>query len=253
VLVVDGIFGPITQASVREFQRLFGLNPDGIVGPLTWGALMPECYGTPIPPYPGFLIRFGARGDYVRQIQSCLNNVNNAGLATDGIFGPLTDAAVRNYQRANGLAVDGIVGPITWEHLMRRCAGRAGRTEPVQTVNFETASGIGIVLVPDEEQDTEQDIEEAVNIDEAPNFAATDDTDTEYIQESLGKVEPARGSESLVMPPLRPMNPMQPMSTPQPMPQPTQPMPPHPSQPTQQINMSNLLMCLLLRQIKSNK
>jgi peptidoglycan hydrolase-like protein with peptidoglycan-binding domain len=95
-LVVDGIFGPITQASVIEFQRLFGLNPDGIVGPLTWGALMPECYGRPIPPYPGFLIRIGARGDYVRQIQTCLNNVNNAGLATDGIFGPLTNAAVVN-------------------------------------------------------------------------------------------------------------------------------------------------------------
>ncbi|MCL1882721.1 MAG: peptidoglycan-binding protein [Defluviitaleaceae bacterium] len=108
-LNVDGIFGPITQASVREFQRIFGLNPDGIVGPLTWGALMPECYGNPtsIPPYPGFLIRMGARGDYVRQIQSCLNRVNNAGLATDGIFGPLTQAGVINYQRANGLAPDG--------------------------------------------------------------------------------------------------------------------------------------------------
>ena len=60
--------------------------------------------------YPGFLIREGARGDYVRQIQTCLNRVNNAGLNTDGIFGPLTRAAVVNYQRANGLAADGIVG-----------------------------------------------------------------------------------------------------------------------------------------------
>lgn len=43
--------------------------------------------------------------------------------SADGIFGPLTQAAVINYQRANGLAPDGIVGPLTWENLMRRCAG----------------------------------------------------------------------------------------------------------------------------------
>ncbi|MCL2367979.1 MAG: peptidoglycan-binding protein, partial [Oscillospiraceae bacterium] len=38
-LTVDGIFGPITQSAVIAFQRHFGLNPDGIVGPITWGEL----------------------------------------------------------------------------------------------------------------------------------------------------------------------------------------------------------------------
>jgi len=114
----DGVFGPLTEASVREFQRLFGLNPDGIVGPLTWGMLMPACN---VPAFPGFLIRLGARGDYVRQIQTCLNNANSAGLTTDGIFGPITQNAVIAYQRAHGLTPDGVVGPITWGHLMSRC------------------------------------------------------------------------------------------------------------------------------------
>jgi len=123
----DGVFGPLTQASVIAFQRAVGLNPDGVVGPLTWNALMPECHGNSIPAYPGFLIRVGARGDYVRQIQTCLNQVNRAGLNPDGVFGPLTQAAVMNFQRANGLNPDGIVGPITWENLMRRCAGSTAR------------------------------------------------------------------------------------------------------------------------------
>jgi len=36
---VDGIFGPATEMSVRDFQENVGLFPDGIVGPLTIKAL----------------------------------------------------------------------------------------------------------------------------------------------------------------------------------------------------------------------
>lgn len=37
--VLDGIFGPKTEAAVRVFQRDHGLVPDGIVGPKTWAVL----------------------------------------------------------------------------------------------------------------------------------------------------------------------------------------------------------------------
>jgi N-acetyl-anhydromuramyl-L-alanine amidase AmpD len=36
---VDGDFGEITEAAVKAFQSLNDLEPDGIVGPLTWHAL----------------------------------------------------------------------------------------------------------------------------------------------------------------------------------------------------------------------
>ena len=46
-LTVDGIFGPKTQAAVRGFQQgvafdVHGFPVDGIVGPLTWQALVTE-------------------------------------------------------------------------------------------------------------------------------------------------------------------------------------------------------------------
>ena len=35
----DGVFGPGTEAALREFQRSQGMVPDGIAGPKTWAAL----------------------------------------------------------------------------------------------------------------------------------------------------------------------------------------------------------------------
>jgi hypothetical protein len=52
-LVVDGIFGPKTRQATIEFQKSRGLAPDGIIGPLTWGALESGAPGPqPQPPGP---------------------------------------------------------------------------------------------------------------------------------------------------------------------------------------------------------
>ena len=37
---VDGIFGPQTEQFVRGFQEALGIAKDGIVGPVTWRALV---------------------------------------------------------------------------------------------------------------------------------------------------------------------------------------------------------------------
>jgi peptidoglycan hydrolase-like protein with peptidoglycan-binding domain len=39
---IDGVFGAETQEAVKTAQRNFSLEPDGIVGPETWMALLRE-------------------------------------------------------------------------------------------------------------------------------------------------------------------------------------------------------------------
>jgi murein L,D-transpeptidase YcbB/YkuD len=109
-VAVDGIFGPKTDAAVRAFQRSAHLAVDGIVGPHTWSALI-------------VTVSRGSRGDAVRGVQEedqfrNLSGDPSKGLQVDGIFGPKTDASVRDFQRALGITVDGIVGPVTWRALV---------------------------------------------------------------------------------------------------------------------------------------
>ena len=57
------------------------------------------------------VLKIGSTGDAVRYLQSAL------GLRSDGKFGPLTEKAVREFQKKNVLKVDGIVGKATYGRL----------------------------------------------------------------------------------------------------------------------------------------
>ena len=57
------------------------------------------------------VLKLGSRGNEVKALQEKLN------LKADGIFGSITEEAVKDFQRSNGLEVDGIVGANTLSKL----------------------------------------------------------------------------------------------------------------------------------------
>lgn len=63
------------------------------------------------------LLRRGSRGPGVRDLQRRLRDLGYEVGPVDGVFGPLTDNAVRAFQRDSGSTVDGIVGPRTRANL----------------------------------------------------------------------------------------------------------------------------------------
>lgn len=120
--LIDGKFGPLTQAAVRGYQQSVGLVVDGVVGPLTWAKInagaKPRLNLRPV-------LRRGARNTAVAKLQRDLNRVfpTYSKLKPDSSYGPKTEDVVKEFQRrakAAGAyrgAVDGVVGPLTWDAL----------------------------------------------------------------------------------------------------------------------------------------
>jgi hypothetical protein len=131
----------ITNPDWRSWRRYGGSNPhtshmhisfsvDGFDNRGDWskafaGIVVPgPTPTTPAPPTdwksPRPTLRRGSTGPDVNYLQSLLNRAykSYSNLVVDGIFGPATEAVVREFQLRAGLpAVDGVVGPATWARL----------------------------------------------------------------------------------------------------------------------------------------
>lgn len=139
---VDGIYGSRTENSVRRFQEIFDLTPDGIVGPATWYALVrlytavtslselrsqgQQFYAIDWS-YPNSL-ETGDTGDKVRHLQYMLSVLSAyiqqiPPLEVDGIFGSATRNAVIAAQRYFGLPQTGTVDAATWDEIYDQFSG----------------------------------------------------------------------------------------------------------------------------------
>ena len=142
VSAVDGIFGAATENSLTAFQEIFNLNPDGVVGPATWYALV-RLYtavtslselrsqgqrfytiawnkGRPLVP--------GDRGIQVEHLQYMLRVLaayisQIPSVAVDGIYGSASRSAVLAAQGYFGLPQTGTVDLTTWNEIYDQFTG----------------------------------------------------------------------------------------------------------------------------------
>ncbi len=139
---VDGIFGAQTEASVRRFQEIFGLDADGIVGKATWYALVRYYVAvTRLAELRSQGQRFyvnswayvdpieqGDQGIKVEHLQYMLSVLaayipEIPNVTVDGNFGPATRNAVLAVQRRFGLPQTGIVNAQTWDEIYDQFSG----------------------------------------------------------------------------------------------------------------------------------
>ena len=129
----DGIYGALTKAAVKRFQRdysaVYGLKVDGIVGPKTWVAINTELsawgaeqtHVTNKTTYVGGfnrVLRIGSHGNDVKKLQNALRDMGYYAGDIDGIYGTQTFYAVRQFQFYYGVkSADGVAGPETFVRM----------------------------------------------------------------------------------------------------------------------------------------
>lgn len=69
-------------------------------------------------PIPDGILGTGSAGDAVKWVQVCLNELMDAGISVDGIYGNQTVSAVKAFQKKYGLTPDGIVGTKTCNKML---------------------------------------------------------------------------------------------------------------------------------------
>jgi N-acetylmuramoyl-L-alanine amidase len=111
----EPVFDEATELALRVFQQRRGLSVDGIVGAETYRALAAARWKLG-----DRLLSLATRpfvGDDVAALQGRLLELGFDVGRTDGVFGPRTQAALRNLQREYGLVSDGSCGPATLRAL----------------------------------------------------------------------------------------------------------------------------------------
>jgi N-acetylmuramoyl-L-alanine amidase len=105
------------KRALEKFQKNKGLRVTGKLDSYTWQALVESTWklGDRLL----YLTSPMLRGEDVAALQTSLISLGIDVGKVDGIFGPVTEHAVKDFQRQTGITIDGIFGPATLRELRR--------------------------------------------------------------------------------------------------------------------------------------
>lgn len=140
--VADGNFGEATRAAVEEFQRVFGLDPTGVINESTWYRIIYiytsvkriaelNSEGVRLEELEKRFVEelsIGMQNNEVRIIQYYLAVIGAyyeavQPVSITGYFGPETEQSVKSFQRVFGLPQTGVVDRRTWNDMYRAYQG----------------------------------------------------------------------------------------------------------------------------------
>ena len=130
----DGTYGDKTTAAVKAFQKANGLTADGTAGEQTQKVLYggnakaassskaaatptPNPKATAAPAQSTGVLKTGAKGTEVKELQNKLIQLGYLTGKADGVYGAKTAAAVKAFQKASKLSADGVAGEKTLSKL----------------------------------------------------------------------------------------------------------------------------------------
>ncbi len=159
-----GYYGTSTRAAVTNYQKSTGLTADGKAGPATRKSLLGANYASLISSSTttsttttngdSSEINPGDKGAIVSTIQTKLKSLGYYTYSKiTQFYGPITEVAVRAFQKANGLTVDGIIGAKTLSKLnsssaiSKSAATKTTTTAKTTTTTSTTASSSKTVQV----------------------------------------------------------------------------------------------------------
>ncbi len=118
------VFDADTEIALKGFQASRRLIEDGVCARQTWAALVEAAHR--LGDRMLYLRSPMTRGDDVTDLQQRLGSLGFDAGYVDGIFGPDTEGAVRNFQQNQAVTADGVVGPDTVSGLGRLAGRRSG-------------------------------------------------------------------------------------------------------------------------------